>query len=232
MKRRGLLKKYKAIMIFISIFLLFTFALYKIDKDFKPIIMALCDAEARIIATGTINETIRDEFGNKISYDDIMTIKTDKEGNIVMIQANTVELNRIGSQIALGIQNRIGKVGGMGVKIPIGIVLKNDLLAYYGPKVTFKMKPMGSTLTSYSSNFEAAGINQTRHIVYLNVTVTIQVIIPLARNSVSITSNIPIAESIIVGKVPNTYAEFGQNMDSNGLMLYQNQKKIEDTTKP
>lgn len=228
---RRIKRKYKAILVFFMTFGVFLFLMYRIDSDFKPIVMALCDAEARIIASSTINETIKEQFGDKISYDDIMSVKTDKDGNIVMLQANTVELNKLGSQIALEIQNRIGKVGGRGVKIPIGIVLKNDLLAYYGPKVTFKMKPMGSTQTSYSSDFKAAGINQTRHIVYLNVTAIVQVIIPLARNSVSISSNIPIAESIIVGKVPNTYAEMGSQIDPSGLMLYDNKNSIEQKKK-
>jgi sporulation protein YunB len=220
MKKTLFSKKQKvAISIAITIIIL-SFTLYKIDRDLKPVMMAMCDAEARIIATETINATIRDEFGSKISYDDIMTVKTDKDGNVVMIQANTVELNRIGSQIALGIQKRIGSIGGRGVKIPLGILFKNDLLAYYGPKVTFKMQPMGSTLTTYNSDFVAAGINQTRQIIYLNVTATVQVIVPLARNSISITSNIPIAESIIVGKVPNTYAEMGNALNSSGLTNY------------
>ena len=90
-----------------------------------------------------------------------------------------MNLNRLGSQIAIGIQNKIGKIGGRGVKIPLGILFKNDLLAYYGPKITFKMQPMGSTLTSYSSDFNSAGINQTRQIIYLDVTANVQVIIPL-----------------------------------------------------
>lgn len=202
------------ILLFIFIFILFIF--YKLDKELKPVMMALCDAEARIIATETINGTIREEFGNKISYDDIMSIKTDKDGNIVMIQANTVELNRIGSDIALSVQNRIQSIGARGVKIPLGLLAKNDLFAYYGPKITFKMQPVGSVVTSYRSEFQAAGINQTRHIVYLDVKSTIQVVIPLARNMVTVTSNIPIAESIIVGKVPNTYANI-DGVKSDGI---------------
>jgi sporulation protein YunB len=178
--------------------------------------MALCDAQARIISTETINATIREEFGNKISYDDIMTIKTDKDGNVVMIQANTVELNRIGSQVALSVQNRIQKIDGQSVKIPLGVLFRNDMFAYYGPKITFKMQPAGSVNTTYRSDFRSAGINQTRHIIYLDVTINLQVVIPLARNSISTTSSIPIAESIIIGKVPGTYANL-ENMSGEIL---------------
>lgn len=202
-------RKLRRVLILLFVFLFITFLFYKVDNDLRPILMAYCDAEARIIANETISSTIREEFGNKISYDDLMTIKTDKDGNVVMIQANTVELNRIGSYIALDIQERIQDAGGRGVKIPIGVLFKNNMFAYYGPKITFKMQPVGSITTSYRSEFESAGINQTRHIVYLIVTANIQVIIPLSSNKITVTTNIPIAETITVGKVPNTYANFG-----------------------
>lgn len=218
-------KRFKRLVILSFIFFIFIYTFYKIDRDLKPLIMALCDAEARGIAMSTINETIRDEFGNKISYDDLMTIKTDKEGNVVMLQANTVELNRIGSDVALAVQKRIENTGVRGGAIPIGAVLKSDLIAYYGPKLKFKMKPVGYVTTSYRSEFQAAGINQTRHIIYIDVTTNVQVVIPTARNSISITSNVPIAESIIVGKVPNTYAEFGSGIINDGAKLYEQNKK-------
>lgn len=190
------------------------------DKSLKPTIQAVCDTEARNVATATINNTVREEFGSKISYDNMMDMRLDKDGNLVMIQANTVELNRIGSQISLAIQERIKDIGERAVKIPLGVITKNDLFASYGPKISFKMKPVGSVATSYRSEFQAQGINQTRHIIYVDVTTDIQVIVPLATNSIKVTTNIPIAESIIVGKVPDTYANFNKDLQDLGKTQY------------
>lgn len=206
--------------IFVIITFTIIFGFYKIDKDLKPTIMALCDNEARNTATSTISNTVREEFGSKIAYDNIMDMRVDKDGNLVMIQANTVELNRIGSQISLAIQERIKDIGVKTVKIPLGVITQNDLFASYGPKVSFKMKPVGSVTTSYRSEFQAQGINQTRHIIYVDVTTSIQVVVPLASNNIKITTNIPIAESIIVGKVPDTYANFNKDLESLGKKDY------------
>jgi sporulation protein YunB len=196
--------------------LLISFGFYRLDRELRPTMMAYCDLEARIVATETINNTIREEFGNRISYDDLMNVKIDKDGNLVMIQANTVELNRIGSQVALAVQEKIKETGNRGSKIPMGVIFQNDLLANVGPNITFTMHPLGSASTSYRSEFQAAGINQTRHIIYLDVTANIQVVVPLAKNSISVTSNVPIAESIIIGKVPDTYANFGNPLNNGG----------------
>jgi sporulation protein YunB len=85
------------------------------------------------------------------------------------------------------------------------------------------MQPAGSVNTTYRSDFKSAGINQTRHIIYLDVTINLQVVIPLARNSISTKSSIPIAESIIIGKVPGTYANL-ENV--GGEILKDNQSGI------
>ncbi|MDO6355617.1 sporulation protein YunB [Caloramator sp. CAR-1] len=205
-------KRYRTIKIKLILYLmlLLTFAtlfLIYLNYFLRPTLIAYCDQEARRTAVETINNTVKFEFGNKISYDDIMSVKTDKDGNVVMIQANTVELNILGSQIALEVQKRIGDIKERRVEIPLAVLTGIEILSNYGPRIPFKMRPVGSVLTSYRTEFSSAGINQTRHIVYLDVSATVQVIIPLARNSVTVTSSIPIAESIIVGKVPDTYAE-------------------------
>ncbi|CDF58358.1 sporulation protein YunB [Thermobrachium celere] len=205
----------KAIIITIILFIVLILNIYFLDRALRPIILAYCDAEARGIALETINETIRTEFKNKISYDDIITVKTDKDGNIVMIQANSVELNRIGSEISLAVQDRIRNIDGRKGSIPLGVIFKNDLLANYGPKIPFKMKPVGSVNTNYRSEFQSAGINQTRHIIYLDIKASVQVIVPFARNNVSVITSVPISESIIVGKVPETYANLDFLKDIN-----------------
>lgn len=205
----------KAIIITIILFIILILNIYFLDRALRPIILAYCDAEARGIALETINETIRTEFKNKISYDDIITVKTDKDGNIVMIQANSVELNRIGSEISLAVQDRIRNIDGRKGSIPVGVIFKNDLLANYGPKIPFKMKPVGSVNTNYRSEFQSAGINQTRHIIYLDIKASVQVIVPFARNNVSVITSVPISESIIVGKVPETYANLDFLKDIN-----------------
>ncbi|MEG2539384.1 MAG: sporulation protein YunB [Clostridium sp.] len=194
------------------------FTLYHINTTLKPTIMAICDAEARNIATETINNTVREEFGNLITYEDIMDMKTDKDGNLIMIQADTVELNKIGAKISLAIQERVKVIASSTAKIPLGAITKNDLFASYGPKISFNMKPLGSIETKYRSEFESKGINQTRHVIYVDITTNMQVIVPLATNKIKVTTNIPIAESIIVGKVPDTYANFNRDLQGIGIL--------------
>lgn len=206
--RRG-----KALVIAAIIILIITILCYKINKDLKPVLIAYCDYEARTLAMRTINHTILEEFASDISYEDLIKVKTDEDGRVVMLQADTIKLNKLSSQIAIHVQESIKEESSKGIDthVPLGVVLKNDFFAYMGPKVRFKMEPASTAFTAYRSEFEAAGINQTRHIIYIDVTIDIYVIIPLYRNSITVNSSVPIAESIIVGEVPSTY------MDINGM---------------
>ena len=71
-----------------------------------------------------------------------------------------------------------------------------------GPKITVKMQQIGNITTSYESEFESAGINQTRHKIYLNMTATMRVIVPFNSKEVEVTCQIPVSDTIIVGKIP------------------------------
>jgi sporulation protein YunB len=74
------------------------------------------------------------------------------------------------------------------------------------------MNPIGYIETKYESIFESAGINQTRHKIYVQVYVKLKVIIPTKNDEIEVKGEIPIAETIIVGKIPNTSI----NLDLNG----------------
>ena len=206
-------RKTKGLIIITGIIMIITIICYKINADLKPVLIAYCDYEARTLAMHTINQTILDEFGDDITYGDIMKEKTDNQGKLVMLQADTIELNKLSAKIALDVQQNIQTISSAGINtyVPLGVILKNDFFAYMGPKIRFKMEPAGTAYTAYRSVFEAAGINQTRHIIYIDVTVDIYVVIPLCRNSITVNSSIPIAESIIMGDVPNNY------VDVNGI---------------
>ena len=79
-----------------------------------------------------------------------------------------------------------------------------------GPKVDIKMNQIGSITKNYESIFESAGINQTRHKIYLNIELKLNVVIPLRSEEVEIFCQIPISETIIVGKIPNTAIDLGR----------------------
>ncbi len=200
------------ILVIMSIIMInLTIFLYIFDKIAMPTVMAVADAEMRAKAIEIVNRAIINEYSNQFNYDQVIRVDKDSEGNIVMLKADTLRMNKIACDVALESQKELIKLGEVGIKIPIGYITRNNILSYYGPSITIKMQPLGQVETKYSSEFESAGINQTRHKIYVKVKTTVRVIIPLKSNDIEITNEIPIAETIIVGKTPNTAVQLDLN---------------------
>ncbi|MGL5244333.1 MAG: sporulation protein YunB, partial [Sarcina sp.] len=151
-----------------------------------------------------INKNISNIYEKKFDYEELVKIDKDKEGNIVMIKADAVKLNSLATEVAIKAQQEIREVGSIGVKIPIGYITKNNIMSYWGPTITVKMEPIGRVEIAYDSIFESAGINQTRHKVYINVKTDLKIILPLQSREVEVKNEIPVSETIIVGKIPRT----------------------------
>jgi len=196
--------KIKILIIIGIIMMNFTIFTYIFDKTVMPTVMAVADAEMRAKATEIVNRAIINEYSDQFNYDQVIRVDKDSQGNIVMLKADTLKMNKIACDVALESQKELMKLGEVGIKVPLGYITRNNILSYYGPKITIRMQPIGSVETKYSSEFESAGINQTRHKIYVKVKTTVRVIIPLKSNDIVVTNEVPIAETIIVGKTPNT----------------------------
>lgn len=196
--------KFKIVVIITIIIFFLSVFIYYFDKNIMPTIIVASDAEMRSRTMDIINNIVIEEYSKKFDYNDIINIEKDQEGNIVMLQADTLKLNKIACDVSIKTQEKLREAGNIGVKIPMGYIFKKSILAFIGPKITVKMQPVGSINTKYISEFETGGINQTKHKIYVRLDTTIRVVIPLMSNDIKVQNEIPISEIIIVGKVPDT----------------------------
>jgi sporulation protein YunB len=184
--------------------------MYFIDKNILPAVLNIAEEELKREATTIINETALDIYSNQFNYSDMIITEKDNDGNITMLRADTVKLNYLSSRLVLASNDKIGKLQEMGLKVPLGYMTKNLVFYNLGPKININMNQIGNITSSYESVFESAGINQTRHKIYLHVNMKMKIVVPLNSKDVEIACEIPIAETIIVGKIPNTAIELNK----------------------
>lgn len=206
----------------------FNIFIYALDKAITPTVMAVADAEMRAKSMEIINASILKEYSQQFNYDDIIKVEKDGEGNISMLKADTLKMSKIATDVALNSQKDLKALGHTGIKVPIAYVFDNNLLANIGPSVSVKMEPIGYIETKYQSEFESAGINQTRHKIYVQVYAKVRIIIPTKKDDIEIKSEVPIAETIIVGKIPDTSI----NLDLNGAGYKINNNKEQNKNLP
>jgi sporulation protein YunB len=166
----------------------------------------MAQAQARVMATNALNTAVYELMRDKISYSDLITTVTDDAGRIQMLSANTMLMTELGAKAALLAQKNLNELSAASLTIPIGAVTGIRLLAGRGPGVHVNILPMGSATIEFVDDFATAGINQTRHRIYLKLNATVRMVIPTASSMSDASTQVLLAESILIGQVPGTFA--------------------------
>lgn len=187
---------------------LFIYVFYMMESHLKPTLLAIAEARATAIATTTINNVINEEISTGTDYQSLLSVKVDDRGRVVLMQPNTVEFNRLASHVTIKVQEKLRLISEEKIRIPFGQVLGSQILASYGPKITVTVIPIGTVQVKVMDTFEQAGINQTKHEIYIVANTQVRIVVPLVSKSVEVITRVPISEYVVIGEVPNTYVQF------------------------
>ena len=173
-------------------------------KRITPSIKVACESRAKSVALGITNETVK-EILKEAEHESLVNLTYNTEGKIVGINADIVEMNRLSSEIASAIQDKLTNLDDITIKIPVAKLLGLNIFSGYGPKIKIKLVPYGNTLAEFNTEFVSEGINQTRHTIYIDIASTVNVIIPFNVGAVTSVTRVTVAETVIVGDIPQTY---------------------------
>ncbi|MBQ6999384.1 MAG: sporulation protein YunB [Clostridia bacterium] len=157
-------------------------------------------------ATNIINKTVLTSLNGDM-YNKLMDISYNDDGQITSITADTAAINKFKSNLAVDILNDIEQFGSKGFTIPLGNLTDIILLSGIGPKIPFCIVPYGNVKVDFRSQFTDAGINQTRHEIYIDITADMRAISAVARIKGTVTTSVMAAQTIIVGNTPQFFAE-------------------------
>lgn len=180
----------------------------------RPSLSAVGQSRSQELATLIANRAVRDILvADSVSYSDLVTLQTDEAGRVTAIQSNVTAINRLKSDVAIRVQEEVAALQNTEITFPFGMVTGSDILAGMGPNIPVRLMPNGAVTVELNSAFAAAGINQTRHTIMLTVTVDMFLMMPTIRDNVSVVTQTPIAETVLVGSVPNSYVNIGGDAD-------------------
>ena len=175
----------------------------------KPILTNL--ATARVantvtrIVTAAVNETV---YEGGTDYDQLISLEKDNEGRIVAVKSDMAEFNRLQSAILANVLERMADVDTRELSIPVGTLTGSPLLAGRGPEITVRMQSVGSPSAHFENEFSSAGINQTKHQIMLVVDVSVGILLPGFSTATRVSNEFNVAETVIVGSVPESYTYF------------------------
>lgn len=192
--------------LYIFLIVLFIFLVIFIKMAY-PVFIATCRNKAKSIAVNTLNKEVNSVM-IMYNYDDLVEIKRDENGTISYISAKIIPINELVAKITKNIQESIDSSPSTLVNLNLGTVTGFSSLARFSPKITIKVEQAGNIETKINSEFEAMGINQTIHRIYLDLKCRIGILTPIESISEDIHLDVLLTETVIVGEVPETYYNF------------------------
>ena len=174
-----------------------------INIKVRPFMVSVTRGYAENVVSNTLNAIIDETMQNE-DFTFVNVIK-DSSGRVVAVTMNSADTNVFMTRISIGLKNRIADMEQVEAKIPIGNFLPYPFLAGLGPEVSVKFLVLANTAVSAREEFVSKGINQSLYTLSLHVVTDVGIYIPAMHSSVTVENEVPVAQTLIVGNVPDTY---------------------------
>ena len=178
-----------------------------------PLVQELAKARVANKASSIINDAVEAQLRNdNIDYDAIVFLEKDRNGAITALKTNINEINRLKTEILSLIDTMLLDLDINDVGLPLGSLILPEFFSGTGPVLPVKVMSISTSDADFYNEFTEAGINQTSHRIDMEVRITMTILTPVGTESVTATSTVVVAETVIVGTVPGSYVDVGTGL--------------------
>lgn len=177
-----------------------------LQHQLRPLVEAAARAQAANALTAVIDRAIAADLAERdVDYGDFVTIQRDASGAITAMTTDMAALNQLRAQLVAQILSALEGVDASEIRIPLGSLVDSELVWARGPELRVRALRVGTVSAEFRSDFSQAGVNQTLHRIELEVAVPVTLILPGGQTELTIETGLRVAETVIVGAVPDTY---------------------------
>lgn len=204
MKRKRKMAPIVTVFLIVAVGVLLILAEMRVSNVRNELMSYAARNAASAAATVGIKKSLETD---RVRYADLIKFGRDGNGNIVSVTTDAYYLNKIGNNIGDEVDRQINEMKSYILRIPVGVLFSEQFINGRGPKVPLIFVMTGITTTDFENEFTAAGVNQTHHRIMMNIKINTYVIHSGNVTVVPYETNVCIAESIVVGITPQTFAE-------------------------
>ena len=174
----------------------------------RPMVTRLTESRTTNRVNRIVADAVSDAVASgQVDCSNLITFEKDSSGKVTALRSNMSEFNRLQSLISDTVLDRLSEMTSSDLSIPLGT------LTGRGPHIRVRTQSVGTATAKLRNALTAAGINQTKHQVLLDVEVYVTVLLPGFATSVQVNNELCVAETVIVGNVPDTYTYFSTTED-------------------
>lgn len=179
---------------------------------YRAVISELAQTQVKNSTSDLTNDAIAKQIAaGNIRYDRIVYFEKDLDGRITALKTNMTEVNRLKTDILNIINDEILALDHSDIGIPLGSLFLPEFFSGRGPSIPVHILSIRNSDAVFISDLTQAGINQTLHKLIMEVSIDVSVLILGQTGSFTLTSEVVVAETVIVGQVPDTYLHTGGN---------------------
>lgn len=199
------------VILFLSALVLLAFIA---ERQLAPIILTAAEMQTEQRAQRILFNSARDVLLEQKDggYNDLIELSLNEAGEIIFLEPQTAKINLLISNISLRAEEGITALSQEKINLPLGALTGSALLSDFGPLLQLSARSIGKVQVELQEEFSSAGVNQTRHKIYLQMTAQMQLIVPFSSHQFTAQNCILLTEGVIVGNVPYLYLQ-----NSSGL---------------
>ena len=176
----------------------------QINARLRPLLLELALTRTSGEITAAINGMVT---AQAVGYSDLVTLERSNGGEVVALTSNMVQANLLRAQLLDAALSALKELETVEMKIPLGSICNWPLLSGLGPGVNARIRYTGTASAEFENVFFSTGINQTCHQIIFRISADILVLLPGEQYRTTVSSSVCVAETVIVGKVPETYLQ-------------------------
>lgn len=189
--------------------ILLIFFFRTVNSRIRPILTAMATTGVSNAVTAAVNNAILDGIAAEhISYRDMVQMEIASDGRVSALTSNLEQANLLRAQLLSLVLKAVSELSSEDFSIPMGNLTDIDLFSGRGPDVTVDVLSTGTAKADFAHEFVDAGVNQTLHRILLELEVEVQILLPGETIELPVSTRVCIAETVIVGQVPDTYLEW------------------------
>lgn len=177
-----------------------------VDAALRPAVTTLASVQAEQEITAIVNDVVTAAMADQgTAYADLVSVERDSGGKVSLLAVNSVKLNALRTLILQQVLTQVEGLDAQELGVPLGSLTGFATASDWGPVLPVGVLTAAVPRAEFSNRFTAQGINQTLHQILLDVTVEVTLLIPGGRTETSVTAQVCVAETLLVGEVPETY---------------------------
>lgn len=164
----------------------------------RSLVTALAVSTAKDLIVQSVSAITRDCMSEGFG-DGLVSLGRNAFGEVASVETNVAAVNVLAAEV---LERTVEATADndLRLSVPVGSILGSPVLS-----VPVSVKMLSSSASSFRSELQSEGINQTRHRILLELTVEASLFMPWRIVDIAAETDILISETVIVGEVPESY---------------------------